>query len=52
MPPQVRIHSQPLTEAEPENMLEVLETYTNLGPIVDFTVVDLERQGQGQVQPC
>ena len=27
----------------------VLETFPNLGPIVDFEVVDLERQGQGQV---
>jgi DNA damage-binding protein 1 len=29
--------------------IEVLETFTNLGPIQDFCVVDLERQGQGQV---
>ncbi len=29
--------------------MEVLETMTNLGPIIDFVVVDLERQGQGQV---
>jgi len=26
-----------------------METFTNLGPIVDMCVVDLERQGQGQV---
>ncbi|XP_010773098.1 DNA damage-binding protein 1, partial [Notothenia coriiceps] len=26
----------------------VMETFTNLGPIVDMCVVDLERQGQGQ----
>eukprot|EP00741_Cyanophora_paradoxa_P005067 tig00000851_g4909.t1 len=32
--------------------VEVLETYTNLGPISDFCVVDLERQGQGQVVTC
>ena len=30
-------------------VLQVLESYTNLGPIVDFVVMDLERQGQGQV---
>ncbi len=30
--------------------MEVLETMTNLGPIIDFVVVDLERQGQGQVR--
>ena len=29
--------------------VQVLETFTNLGPIVDMCVVDLERQGQGQV---
>ena len=32
--------------------MEVLERYVNLGPIVDFCVVDLERQGQGQVVTC
>ncbi|KAJ8467238.1 hypothetical protein OPV22_029790 [Ensete ventricosum] len=32
--------------------IEVLEKYVNLGPIVDFCVVDLERQGQGQVVTC
>uniref|UniRef100_A0A1J3EVB7 DNA damage-binding protein 1a n=1 Tax=Noccaea caerulescens TaxID=107243 RepID=A0A1J3EVB7_NOCCA len=32
--------------------VEVLERYINLGPIVDFCVVDLERQGQGQVVTC
>ncbi|CAF1345272.1 unnamed protein product [Rotaria magnacalcarata] len=33
---------------EPENgsHLEMLESYTNLGPIVDMCVVDLERQGR------
>ncbi|CAF3617396.1 unnamed protein product [Rotaria sp. Silwood1] len=33
---------------EPENgsHLEILESYTNLGPIVDMCVVDLERQGR------
>ncbi|TKY44495.1 DNA damage-binding protein 1 [Spatholobus suberectus] len=32
--------------------MKVLESYINLGPIVDFCVVDLERQGQGQVVTC
>ncbi|KAI9079024.1 hypothetical protein K1719_039024 [Acacia pycnantha] len=32
--------------------VEVLERYVNLGPIVDLCVVDLERQGQGQVVTC
>jgi DNA damage-binding protein 1 len=30
--------------------VEVLNAYTNLGPILDFVAVDLERQGQGQGQ--
>ena len=29
-----------------------METFTNLGPIVDMCVVDLERQGQGQLVTC
>eukprot|EP00899_Mesostigma_viride_P024186 jgi/Mesvir1/4952/Mv04573-RA.2 len=32
--------------------VKVLDRFTNLGPIVDFCVVDLERQGQGQVVTC
>jgi DNA damage-binding protein 1 len=29
--------------------INILETYTNLGPILDMLVVDIEKQGQGQV---
>ena len=29
-----------------------METFTNLAPIVDMVVVDLERQGQGQLVTC
>lgn len=29
-----------------------METFTNLGPIMDICVVDLERQGQGQMVTC
>ncbi|CAF0840644.1 unnamed protein product [Didymodactylos carnosus] len=38
---------------EPRNgiHLEILESYTNLGPIVDMCVVDLERQGR-QLVTC
>ncbi|XP_027838000.2 DNA damage-binding protein 1-like isoform X1 [Aphis gossypii] len=32
--------------------ITVLDTFMNLGPIVDMCVVDLERQGQGQVVTC
>uniref|UniRef100_A0A7S3QK85 DNA damage-binding protein 1 n=1 Tax=Dunaliella tertiolecta TaxID=3047 RepID=A0A7S3QK85_DUNTE len=48
----VRLHAQPPTPADPNNYVELLETYTNLGPIIDFCVVDLDRQGQGQVVTC
>ncbi|KAF5831460.1 mono-functional DNA-alkylating methyl methanesulfonate N-term-domain-containing protein [Dunaliella salina] len=48
----VRLHAQPPTPADPNNYVELLEAYTNLGPIVDFCVVDLDRQGQGQVVTC
>ena len=30
----------------------VVDSFTNLGPIVDMVVVDLERQGQGQLVTC
>lgn len=30
----------------------VLDSYTNVGPIVDMCVVDLDRQGQGQLVTC
>lgn len=32
-----------------QSYVEVLDSVNNLGPILDFCVVDLERQGQGQV---
>ncbi|CAM6089835.1 unnamed protein product [Calypogeia fissa] len=35
-----------------QSYVEVLESFVNLGPIVDLCVVDLERQGQGQVVTC
>jgi len=43
-----------LEERNPEtrSFVEVLDTYQNLGPIVDFCVVDLENQGRGQVVTC
>lgn len=30
----------------------VMESFTNLAPIIDMCVVDLERQGQGQLVTC
>ncbi len=41
--------------AEPDDSgsyVTVVETFTNLGPICDMVVVDLERQGQGQLVTC
>jgi len=37
---------------EAGSYLEVLDNFTNIGPVVDFVVVDLEKQGQGQVVTC
>jgi DNA damage-binding protein 1 len=34
---------------EAPNFVEVVDTWQSLAPIIDFTVMDLERQGQGQV---
>lgn len=30
----------------------VMQSFNNLGPIVDMVVVDLEKQGQGQLVTC
>ncbi len=35
-----------------KSFINVLETYTNLGPIMDMLVVDIEKQGQGQLITC
>lgn len=48
----IRLHSTPPDPAQPDSFVEVLDSQPNLGPIVDFCVVDLERQGQGQVVTC
>ncbi len=32
--------------------IEVLESYVNIGPIIDMVVVDLNNQGQGQLVTC
>lgn len=41
-----------LESNEHGSYVEVMETFTNLGPIVDMIVVDLDRQGQGQLITC
>ncbi|KAF9902706.1 DNA damage-binding protein 1a [Lobosporangium transversale] len=41
------------TEADQNGeYLEVMETFTNIAPVSDFEVVDLEGQGQGQIVAC
>lgn len=40
------------TNEKSESQIEVLDTYTNIGPIVDSAVVDLERHGQCQLVTC
>ncbi|KAJ4757800.1 DNA damage-binding protein 1 [Rhynchospora pubera] len=45
----IKLNLQP---DEKGSYVEVLDRYVNLGPITDFCVVDLERQGQGQVVTC
>eukprot|EP00945_MAST-04E_sp_MAST-4E-sp1_P008624 g8624.t1 len=42
----------PEKSQETKSYLDVLDTYINIGPIVDFCVVDLENQGRGQVVTC
>jgi DNA damage-binding protein 1 len=41
-----------LEPSENGSYVENMETFTNLGPIVDMIVVDLDRQGQGQLITC
>jgi DNA damage-binding protein 1 len=47
-----RLHTKPYDANGPDNYVEVIDSMPNLGPIVDFSVVDLDRQGQGQVVTC
>ena len=49
----VKLHIEPGIDKDGNpTYVEILEEFTNLGPIVDFAVVDLERHGQGQVVTC
>ena len=43
-----------LVDSPKENgtFIDTLETYTNLGPILDMLIVDIEKQGQGQLITC
>ncbi|KAL3145326.1 hypothetical protein ABBQ38_001586 [Trebouxia sp. C0009 RCD-2024] len=48
----IRLHPEAVDPTQPSNFVEVMDVWTNLGPIIDLAVVDLERQGQGQVVTC
>ena len=48
----IRLQADAVDPAQPSNFVEVMDVWTNLGPIIDLAVVDLERQGQGQVVTC
>jgi DNA damage-binding protein 1 len=37
---------------EDDSFIEIMEYFPNLGPIVDMCVVDIEKQGQGQLITC
>jgi DNA damage-binding protein 1 len=43
-----------LPDKDPETgqFVSLLDVYPNLGPIVDFAVVDVDKQGQGQIVSC
>ncbi|XP_051128213.1 DNA damage-binding protein 1-like [Andrographis paniculata] len=45
----IKLGSQPEATC---SCIKLLESYVNLAPIVDFCVVDLEKQGLGQVITC
>ncbi|GMH41385.1 hypothetical protein BSKO_09295 [Bryopsis sp. KO-2023] len=47
----VRLQDTPVPPTN-DCFLEVLLSFTNVGPIVDFCVMDLDRQGQCQVVTC
>lgn len=45
----VKLNTEPDSSGQ---YVTVMQTFNNLGPIVDMVVVDLERQGQGQLVTC
>ena len=46
----LQLHSE--RDSETNSYVEIVEEYTNLGPIVDFDLVDFDRKGQCQVVTC
>ena len=45
----IKLTNQPNDQ---NSYITTLETYTNLGPILDMLIVDIEKQGQGQLITC
>ncbi|KAF9925024.1 DNA damage-binding protein 1a [Linnemannia zychae] len=45
----IQLHENPDEQGE---YVEIMETFTNIAPVTDFEVVDLEGQGQGQIVAC
>jgi DNA damage-binding protein 1 len=37
---------------ESGSYVSLMETFTNLAPIMDMVVVDMDKQGQGQLITC
>ena len=46
----IKLHNEPPNPEQASNYVEIVDTIPNLGPIMDFCVMDLDRQGQGQVR--
>ena len=46
----IRLH--PMRDSETNSHVEIIEEFTNLGPIVDFDLVDFDGKGQCQVVTC
>ena len=44
--------STALTHEPPSTYIEPIEEYQNIGPILDFTLVDAEKQGQAHIVAC
>ena len=45
----IKLNTEPDSSGQ---YVSVMQTFNNLGPIIDMVVVDLERQGQGQLVTC
>ncbi|KAI8994749.1 CPSF A subunit region-domain-containing protein [Pilobolus umbonatus] len=48
----IHVQRTDLSQAENGEILEVIDEFPNLGPITDFCVADLDKQGQTQLITC